>query len=45
MIPQDATKKYEIAAVITIGTVQLLNSHGVAFVITDGKYVQIEKDK
>lgn len=37
-------KKYDIAAVVTIESAQIINNLGVAVIVTDGKHIQIIKE-
>lgn len=37
-------KRYDAAACINLLTAELLYKHGVKVVVTDGKYVEIEKE-
>jgi hypothetical protein len=38
------SRKYETADAITVGAAELMYEHGVCSIVTDGKYVQIEKE-
>lgn len=38
--------KYDLAAIISLGSAKLCYEHiGIALVITDGRYIQIEDEK
>jgi hypothetical protein len=39
------SRRYDAAAALCIEAAELLYKHGIATVVTDGRYVQIEKEK
>ena len=39
------SKKYEIADWLTLESAELIHEAGIALVVTDGKYVQMESER